>query len=230
VLSYEGRCPAHEAGQRDRQYGVGKFRHPILLAYATTKGAIQNFTGGLAQMLAEKGIRVNAVAPGPIWTPLIPSTMPEAGSDETARTAGGTSDSLRHARGPALQLHVRNDGRGDGRKAVHIEIMSIDFVLSFGTMAYAINNLVLGICALIGILSSAARIAVLVHGRSKAAAPDLNILRARPLERHFAISYYQFAAVLGASATYVFMLAPAHLILAVCLLVGYGALSRVRPA
>ena len=44
--------------------------NPILLAYATTKGAIQNFTGGLAQMLAGKGIRVNAVAPGPIWTPL----------------------------------------------------------------------------------------------------------------------------------------------------------------
>ena len=51
--------------------------NPTLLAYATTKGAIQNFTCGLAQMLAEKGIRVNAVAPGPIWTPLIPSTMPE---------------------------------------------------------------------------------------------------------------------------------------------------------
>ena len=49
---------------------------PQLLAYATTKGAIQNFTGGLAQLLAEKEIRVNCVAPGPIWTPLIPSTMP----------------------------------------------------------------------------------------------------------------------------------------------------------
>jgi len=49
--------------------------NPTLLAYATTKGAIQNFTAGLAQLLAEKGIRVNAVAPGPIWTPLIPSTM-----------------------------------------------------------------------------------------------------------------------------------------------------------
>jgi NAD(P)-dependent dehydrogenase (short-subunit alcohol dehydrogenase family) len=49
---------------------------PQLLAYATSKGAIQNFTGGLAQMLAEKGIRVNCVAPGPIWTPLIPSSMP----------------------------------------------------------------------------------------------------------------------------------------------------------
>jgi NAD(P)-dependent dehydrogenase (short-subunit alcohol dehydrogenase family) len=49
---------------------------PQLLAYATTKGAIQNFTGGLAQLLADKGIRANAVAPGPVWTPLIPSTMP----------------------------------------------------------------------------------------------------------------------------------------------------------
>jgi NAD(P)-dependent dehydrogenase (short-subunit alcohol dehydrogenase family) len=47
-----------------------------LLPYATTKGAIQNFTGGLAQLLADKGIRVNCVAPGPVWTPLIPSTMP----------------------------------------------------------------------------------------------------------------------------------------------------------
>jgi NAD(P)-dependent dehydrogenase (short-subunit alcohol dehydrogenase family) len=49
---------------------------PTLLAYAATKGAIANFTAGLAQLLAEKGIRVNSVAPGPIWTPLIPSTMP----------------------------------------------------------------------------------------------------------------------------------------------------------
>jgi NAD(P)-dependent dehydrogenase (short-subunit alcohol dehydrogenase family) len=51
--------------------------NPTLLAYATTKGAIQNFTAGLAQLLAENGIRANAVAPGPIWTPLIPSTMPQ---------------------------------------------------------------------------------------------------------------------------------------------------------
>lgn len=49
---------------------------PALLAYASTKGAISNFTAGLAEMVADKGIRVNAVAPGPIWTPLIPSTMP----------------------------------------------------------------------------------------------------------------------------------------------------------
>ncbi len=49
--------------------------NPGLLAYATTKGAIQNFTGGLAQLLAEQGIRVNCVAPGPVWTPLIPASM-----------------------------------------------------------------------------------------------------------------------------------------------------------
>jgi NAD(P)-dependent dehydrogenase (short-subunit alcohol dehydrogenase family) len=52
-----------------------KMPSPQLLAYATTKGAIANFTAGLAQLLAKKGIRVNCVAPGPIWTPLIPSTM-----------------------------------------------------------------------------------------------------------------------------------------------------------
>lgn len=51
--------------------------HPMLLAYAATKGAIQNFTANLGQILAKEGIRVNCVAPGPIWTPLIPSTMPE---------------------------------------------------------------------------------------------------------------------------------------------------------
>lgn len=50
--------------------------NPSLLPYAVTKGAIQNFTAGLAQMLAEQGVRVNCVAPGPIWTPLIPATMP----------------------------------------------------------------------------------------------------------------------------------------------------------
>jgi NAD(P)-dependent dehydrogenase (short-subunit alcohol dehydrogenase family) len=50
---------------------------PTLVAYAATKGAIQNFTSSMAQLWAEKGIRVNCVAPGPIWTPLIPSTMSE---------------------------------------------------------------------------------------------------------------------------------------------------------
>lgn len=49
---------------------------PVLIAYAATKGAIQNFTANMAQLWGEKGIRVNCVAPGPVWTPLIPSTFP----------------------------------------------------------------------------------------------------------------------------------------------------------
>lgn len=49
---------------------------PTLLPYAATKAAIANMTGSLAQLLGSQGIRVNAVAPGPIWTPLIPATMP----------------------------------------------------------------------------------------------------------------------------------------------------------
>lgn len=49
---------------------------PTLAPYAATKAAIANFSASLAQMLGPKGIRVNSVAPGPVWTPLIPSTMP----------------------------------------------------------------------------------------------------------------------------------------------------------
>jgi NAD(P)-dependent dehydrogenase (short-subunit alcohol dehydrogenase family) len=50
--------------------------NPTLAAYAATKAAIANFCASLAQLLGPQGIRVNSVAPGPIWTPLIPSTMP----------------------------------------------------------------------------------------------------------------------------------------------------------
>jgi NAD(P)-dependent dehydrogenase (short-subunit alcohol dehydrogenase family) len=50
---------------------------PTLAPYAATKAAIANFSASLAQLLGDKGIRVNSVAPGPIWTPLIPATMPE---------------------------------------------------------------------------------------------------------------------------------------------------------
>jgi NAD(P)-dependent dehydrogenase (short-subunit alcohol dehydrogenase family) len=50
---------------------------PALAPYAATKAAIANFAASLAGMLGERGIRVNSVAPGPIWTPLIPATMPE---------------------------------------------------------------------------------------------------------------------------------------------------------
>lgn len=70
--------------------------HPKLLAYATTKGAIQNFTSNLGQILAEKGIRVNCVAPGPVWTPLIPATMPQ----ELVKTFGENTP-LKRAAQPA---------------------------------------------------------------------------------------------------------------------------------
>jgi hypothetical protein len=51
---------------------------PQLIAYSASKAAITNFTASLGQLLADKGIRVNCVAPGPIWTPLIPATMPRS--------------------------------------------------------------------------------------------------------------------------------------------------------
>jgi NAD(P)-dependent dehydrogenase (short-subunit alcohol dehydrogenase family) len=64
-----------------------------LMDYAATKGAIVAFTRSLAKAVAEKGIRVNAVAPGPIWTPLIPSTFPaeevaEFGTDVPLKRPG----------------------------------------------------------------------------------------------------------------------------------------------
>jgi NAD(P)-dependent dehydrogenase (short-subunit alcohol dehydrogenase family) len=49
---------------------------PALLPYDVTKAGIANMTAALAQLLAPRGIRANSVAPGPVWTPLIPSTMP----------------------------------------------------------------------------------------------------------------------------------------------------------
>jgi NAD(P)-dependent dehydrogenase (short-subunit alcohol dehydrogenase family) len=66
---------------------------PQLAPYAMTKAAIANFSASLAQMYGEKGIRANSVAPGPIWTPLIPATMPEEkvekfGSDTPLGRAG----------------------------------------------------------------------------------------------------------------------------------------------
>jgi NAD(P)-dependent dehydrogenase (short-subunit alcohol dehydrogenase family) len=67
--------------------------NPTLAPYAATKAAIANFSASLAQLLGERGIRVNSVAPGPIWTPLIPSTMEpekvaEFGSDTPLGRAG----------------------------------------------------------------------------------------------------------------------------------------------
>ena len=102
--------------------------NPTLLAYATTKGAIHNFTAGLAQMLAEKGIRANAVAPGPIWTPLIPSTLPDDAVKNFGkqvpmkhRSARRVGHSLRHAGRSAIELRFRRDDRRHGWKALPLE-------------------------------------------------------------------------------------------------------------
>ena len=71
--------------------------HATLLDYSATKGAILTLTFSLAQALADRGIRVNAVAPGPIWTPLIPASfdaeqVAEFGSDTLMGRPGQPSE------------------------------------------------------------------------------------------------------------------------------------------
>ena len=68
----------------------------MLLAYASTKGAIVTFTTALSELAVEKGVRVNAVAPGPVWTPLIPSTMPKEKVEKF-----GQSDPMKRPAQPA---------------------------------------------------------------------------------------------------------------------------------
>jgi NAD(P)-dependent dehydrogenase (short-subunit alcohol dehydrogenase family) len=84
--------------------------NPTLAPYAATKAAIANFSASLAQLLGEKGIRVNSVAPGPIWTPLIPSTMPaekveKFGDDVPLGRAGQPAELA-----PAYVLLASDDG------------------------------------------------------------------------------------------------------------------------
>lgn len=83
---------------------------PTLAPYAATKAAIANFCASLAQLLGEKGIRVNSVAPGPIWTPLIPATMPpekveQFGSNVPLGRAGQPAELA-----PAYVLLASDDG------------------------------------------------------------------------------------------------------------------------
>jgi NAD(P)-dependent dehydrogenase (short-subunit alcohol dehydrogenase family) len=83
---------------------------PYLLDYAATKGAIVSFTRSLSQSLASRGIRVNAVAPGPIWTPLIPASFPPRkvatfGSDVPLGRAGEPSEVA-----PCYMLLASDDG------------------------------------------------------------------------------------------------------------------------
>ena len=84
--------------------------NPGLAPYAATKAAIANFCASLAQMLGEKGIRVNSVAPGPIWTPLIPATMPpekvEKFGENTPLGRAGQPKEL----APVYVLLASNDG------------------------------------------------------------------------------------------------------------------------
>ena len=120
---------AHEAGQRDHQHRID---HGIcegsgqLLDYSATKGAIHAFTKSLAQNLVEKGIRVNCVAPGPIWTPLNVADKPAAKAakhgarraDEASRATRGGRAGVRLLRlERRFELHHRRGtdfaGRGD---------------------------------------------------------------------------------------------------------------------
>jgi NAD(P)-dependent dehydrogenase (short-subunit alcohol dehydrogenase family) len=87
-----------------------KSPNPTLLAYATTKGAIANFTAGLAQLLAKQGIRVNCVAPGPIWTPLIPSTMTKDSVEKFGKNTPLGRPGQPAELAPAYVLLASNDG------------------------------------------------------------------------------------------------------------------------
>ena len=84
---------------------------PTLLAYAPTKAAIVNFTKALSKLAMKQGVRVNAVAPGPVWTPLVASTMPE----ESVREFGGDTQFERAAQpvelAPVFVFLASNESR-----------------------------------------------------------------------------------------------------------------------
>ena len=89
-----------------------------LIDYSSTKGAIVSFTRSVSAMLAEKGIRVNGIAPGPIWTPLIPSTFDdvrEFGKDVPLKRAGQPSEV-----GPAYVFLASRDASYITGQIIHI--------------------------------------------------------------------------------------------------------------
>jgi NAD(P)-dependent dehydrogenase (short-subunit alcohol dehydrogenase family) len=89
-----------------------------LMDYAATKGAITAFTRSLSQNLAEKNIRVNAVAPGPIWTPLIPATLKDVGTfgeDQPLGRLGQPSEV-----GPAYVFLASEDGSYITGQVIHV--------------------------------------------------------------------------------------------------------------
>jgi len=99
--------------------------NPMLIDYSSTKGAIISFTRALSESIAEKGIRVNAVAPGPIWTPLIPATFDEEkvskfGQDTPLGRAGQPSEV-----GPAYVFLASRDASYITGQTIHINGGSI---------------------------------------------------------------------------------------------------------
>lgn len=94
--------------------------NPQLIDYSSTKGAIVSFTRALSNHLVERGIRVNGVAPGPIWTPLIPSTFDEQhvsefGGDTPMKRAGQP-----HELAPAYVYLASNDSSYVSGQMIHI--------------------------------------------------------------------------------------------------------------
>ena len=103
----QGGAAAHAARRVDHQHQLDQRRPAQAHAAALRhdQGAIANFTAGLAQLLGDRGIRVNAVAPGPIWTPLIPSTMPPEQVEEFGKnTPLGRAGPARARCAPAYVL------------------------------------------------------------------------------------------------------------------------------
>jgi NAD(P)-dependent dehydrogenase (short-subunit alcohol dehydrogenase family) len=106
------RASAPGKRRRDYQHGsiVGKTGIALLIDYSSSKGAIHSFTKSLALNLGEKGIRVNCVVPGPVWTPNIPGTMPieevENFGHEVALKRPGQPEEL----APAYVLLASEDG------------------------------------------------------------------------------------------------------------------------
>ena len=94
---------------------------PGLLDYSATKGAITSFTRSLALNLAEKGIRVNAVAPGPIWTPLIPATfdkqtVKQHGADTPVKRRGQPAENA-----PAFVFLASSDSSYMTGQTIHVD-------------------------------------------------------------------------------------------------------------
>jgi NAD(P)-dependent dehydrogenase (short-subunit alcohol dehydrogenase family) len=93
---------------------------PQLLDYSSTKGAIVSFTRSLSQNLIDKGIRVNAVAPGPIWTPLIPSTFDEKRTSEHGASSPMKRPGQPEELGPSYVFLASDDSSYMSGQVLHV--------------------------------------------------------------------------------------------------------------